>query len=85
MGTILDRLAEHAMERVAEKKKKHPLEEIQEKAFAVCGAAAGTLEFPFEKALSGEGIHFICECKKASPSRGADRAGFPISGHCTFL
>ena len=25
MGTILDRLAEHAMERVAEKKKKHPL------------------------------------------------------------
>ena len=70
MGTILDRLAEHAMERVAEKKKKHPLEEIREKAFAACGAAAGTQEFPFEKALSGQGIHFICECKKASPSKG---------------
>lgn len=26
--------------------------------------------FPFEKALSGEELSFICECKKASPSRG---------------
>ena len=77
MGTILDRLAEHAMERVAEKKKKHPLEEIREKAFAACGAAAGTQEFPFEKALSGQGIHFICECKKASPSKGIIAPDFP--------
>lgn len=36
-----------------------------------------TRDFPFEKALSGPGIHFICECKKASPSKGVIATDFP--------
>lgn len=33
--------------------------------------------FPFEKALQGEGLHFICEVKKASPSKGVIAESFP--------
>ncbi len=33
--------------------------------------------FPFERALSGDGMAFICECKKASPSKGLIAAEFP--------
>ena len=33
--------------------------------------------FPFEKALKGNGIQFICECKKASPSKGVIAEEFP--------
>lgn len=33
--------------------------------------------FPFEKALSGPDIGFICECKKASPSKGLIAPEFP--------
>lgn len=33
-------------------------------------AAAGDRSFPFEQALRAEGMSFICECKRASPSKG---------------
>lgn len=33
--------------------------------------------FPFEKALSGPDMAFICECKKASPSKGLIAPDFP--------
>ena len=33
--------------------------------------------FPFEKALKAEGMSFICECKKASPSKGVIAPEFP--------
>ena len=33
--------------------------------------------FPFEKALKGNDIAFICECKKASPSKGLIAPDFP--------
>ena len=71
--TILDRLAEHAAERVAISKKKVPLSDL--KAFA---ETVKDPEFAFEKALSGsEDIAFICECKKASPSKGLIAPEFP--------
>lgn len=65
MSTILDQLADYAKQRVAAAKQIVPPEEIKAKATALPKG-----NFEFEKALSGAGISFICECKKASPSKG---------------
>lgn len=70
--TILDQLAAHARKRVVEAKKKIPLEEIKQQAFSM---PKGT--FSFENALKKPGISFICECKKASPSKGLIAPDFP--------
>lgn len=80
MSTILDQLADYARYRVEQAKERKPLEEIREEALAasrkgVLSAGTSTPDFPepfrFEKALAADGdIHFICECKKASPSKG---------------
>ena len=73
MSTILDTIAEYARERVAIAKKSHSLEEIKQAALS----ADCNTDFPFEKALSADGISFICECKKASPSKGLIAEDFP--------
>lgn len=74
MGTILDQLADYARVRVAKKKEEKPLEEIREEALALAKAEP----FRFERALGAPGdIHFICECKKASPSKGLIAPDFP--------
>lgn len=70
--TILDQLAEHARERVAEAKKKIPLGEIRRQALSLPKG-----NFAFENALRKPGISFICECKKASPSKGLIAPEFP--------
>lgn len=73
MSTILNTIASYAKERVTEARKLRPLEEIKEQALAMdCHT-----DFPFEKALCGSDIHFICECKKASPSKGIIAEDFP--------
>ncbi len=72
MSDILSRLADHARERVAAAKEKISLEEMKKKAAAV--ASGG---FRFEKALAAPGVSFICECKKASPSKGLIAPDFP--------
>ncbi len=75
MGNILDELADYARLRVAEARKKKPLEEIRNEAESL---GPGEQPFRFEKALSEGGeIHFICECKKASPSKGLIAPEFP--------
>ncbi|MCR5467792.1 MAG: indole-3-glycerol phosphate synthase TrpC [Lachnospiraceae bacterium] len=63
--TILDEIAEKTRERVAERKKELPTDAIKEKAYALLKG-----DFKFEKALKKDGMSFICECKKASPSKG---------------
>ena len=74
--TILDRLAEHARERTEEAKRHISLEDMKRRALSM--SKNGRLgEFPFEKALRREGISFICECKKASPSKGIIAEDFP--------
>ena len=78
MATILDTIAEYTRCRVAEKKKNLPLEEMRERALAMNHGSCGKPEYPFEKALSAAGIHFICECKKASPSKGLVAPDFPF-------
>lgn len=73
MATILDTIAEYARERVVKAKEILPLEEARRLAFTE-NCQTG---FPFEKALAAEGISFICECKKASPSKGLIAEDFP--------
>ncbi len=63
--TILDQLANHARERVERAKREIPAEEIKKQALLL---SAGN--FLFEEALKKPDISFICECKKASPSKG---------------
>ena len=87
MSTILDQLADYARYRVEKAKEKKPLELIREEALAASrrpapgpGTSAPDFREPFrfEKALAADGdIHFICECKKASPSKGLIAPDFP--------
>lgn len=72
--TILDELAEYAKIRVLEDKKNISLDEM--KAHAQEIAKLEKDRFLFEKALRKEGLSFICECKKASPSKGIIEADF---------
>ena len=71
-NTILDRLAGHARQRCSQAKKLLSPEEIKKQA-----AAQSKGDFLFENALKKPGISFICECKKASPSKGLIAAHFP--------
>ena len=70
--TILDQLAGHARERTEQAKQKTPLSVLKEQAEALPKGA-----FAFEQALKAPGISFICECKKASPSKGLIAPDFP--------
>ncbi len=70
--TILDEIAQVAKKRVANAKENKPLEEVKKLVLALPKG-----NFEFEKALSGDGISFICECKKASPSKGIIAENFP--------
>ncbi|MCM1044195.1 MAG: indole-3-glycerol phosphate synthase TrpC [Candidatus Gastranaerophilales bacterium] len=72
---ILDKIAAKTKERVEAQMAEKPLLEVK--------AAARDRElhtgYPFEKALAGEGIRFICEVKKASPSKGVIAEHFPYT------
>ena len=70
--TILDQLAGHARERVAASKSSVPLEELRLQALSLLKG-----DFGFEKALRKDGLSFICECKRASPSKGLIAPEYP--------
>lgn len=70
--TILDELAAFARKRTESAKEKISLNEIKATANALPKGS-----FEFEKALRKTDIAFICECKKASPSKGLIAPNFP--------
>lgn len=72
MANILDRLAEHARERCLIDKQKVSLQEMINNVSSMPKGDGA-----FEKALRKPGISFICECKKASPSKGIIAQDFP--------
>lgn len=70
---ILDEIAEKTGHRVEEQKKSISLAEMKEKALSM----EINEEFPFLSALKQDDIAFICEVKKASPSKGLIAEDFP--------
>ena len=70
--TILDELAQTAYKRVAEAKLSLSADKVKAEALALPKG-----NFEFEKALKKQDISFICECKKASPSKGLIAKEFP--------
>ena len=70
--TILDKIAAAAKLRVVRHKNKISLDEIKFQALDL-----PIKNFPFEVALKKSGLSFICECKKASPSKGLIAPHFP--------
>ena len=63
---ILEELAAHARMRAAEDKKRIPLEEMREQAQRLQCTEGN----PFAATLKKPGLSFICEVKRASPSKG---------------
>lgn len=70
--SILEKIAERTKLRVLCDKEKIPAEELKARAKALPRG-----NFPFEVALKKSGLSFICECKKASPSKGLIAPNFP--------
>lgn len=69
---ILDKLAQSTKKRVEMEKKEIPLEVVKERALSLPKG-----NFEFEKAIGEGDIRFICEVKKASPSKGVIAEDFP--------
>lgn len=70
---ILDELAYSARRRVEEQKKSVTLEEMKELA----KNSKSSNPFAFEKVLQKDSLSFICEVKKASPSKSIIAEDFP--------
>lgn len=73
MADILEQLAAYAVKRT-ERKKEVVSAAVMERMAEGMNPDTG---FPFHEALRKEGMSFICECKKASPSKGLIDPAFP--------
>lgn len=71
--TILDEIAAKTRERIQKRRAQISLEAVRAQA----EAGPKNTGFPFEQALRAPGISFICEVKKASPSKGLIAPKFP--------
>ena len=69
---ILEQLAAYSRTRVEQAKAVRPLADVKAAALAQPKG-----DFAFEKALAQPGVRFICECKRASPSKGLIAPVFP--------
>jgi len=70
---ILDEIAAKTRERIEAGKNRLPPAELK----ARVAELDHNTGFPFEKALAKKGMSFICEVKKASPSKGVIAEHFP--------
>ena len=70
---ILEEIAAKTKERIEEEKSKRSLKEWK----AIAAELKKDTGFPFEAALAKPGMSFICEVKKASPSKGIIAEHFP--------
>ncbi|MDR1135603.1 MAG: indole-3-glycerol phosphate synthase TrpC [Clostridiales Family XIII bacterium] len=70
--TILDKIIESTKLRVERERLITPIEAL----IAECEGVP-RLDFEFETALKADGVSFICEVKKASPSKGVIAPDFP--------
>lgn len=70
---ILETIAQANVKRYNDIKAQIPLENVKNQALSLnCDT-----KFPFEQALKKDGMSFICEVKKASPSKGIIAEDFP--------
>ena len=72
MTTILDKIVDKTKERLSNLKTKRLLKEVKSFAESCIGE-----KFLFEKAIRRDEISFICEVKRASPSKGIISEDFP--------
>ena len=72
MDTILNTIAEYTKQRYVDIINNKPLDEVKAQALAMPKG-----DFEFEKALKSDNLSFICEVKKASPSKGIIAEDFP--------
>ncbi len=72
MADILEEIAAYTKLRYAEREKEISEEEVKRQALSLPKG-----NFEFETALKGKGLSFICEIKKASPSKGLISPDFP--------
>ena len=74
---ILGKIAAQTAIRVAKAKETLSPEQAQEMALILAGRDSQSAMRPFEKAIAAPGLSFICEVKKASPSKGIIAENFP--------
>lgn len=78
---ILEEIAEKTRKRIITRKQDVSEEVLKAKAYQMAQkekkVSRGRFSFPFEKALRKDGMSFICEVKKASPSKGVIAEKFP--------
>lgn len=77
---ILEEIAKKRKEDIAGRKKRVSLEVIKVQAEEMAKAELekyGCFTYPFFQSLSRKGMNFICEVKKASPSKGLIAEHFP--------
>lgn len=73
MDDILTRIANRTRERISKEEQEIPVEVLKEKIASMPSAP------DFYKALKKDGMSFICEVKKASPSKGVIAEDFPYT------
>nr|WP_294491844.1 indole-3-glycerol phosphate synthase TrpC [uncultured Mediterraneibacter sp.] len=72
---ILEKITERTRERIRDEERRCPLPEVRRKAEEVLRTEQ--TKQSFEQALREKGMSFICEVKKASPSKGIIAEEFP--------